>query len=73
MRIEMEKKWYSYQQDGAILTAAEVIGRQINNVKISIDDIPTVNISPLVKSTVEIDCIYSDYIKVSKKLDILEK
>ena len=68
-----KKNGIPIKQDGAILTAAEVIGRQINNVKISIDDIPTVNISPLVKSTVEIDCIYSDYIKVSKKLDILEK
>ena len=68
-----KKNGIPIKQDGAILTAAEVIGRQINNVKISIDDIPTVNISPLVKSTVEIDCIYSDYIKVSKELDILEK
>ena len=69
-------KWkqngFKVKQDGAILSASDVIGRQIDNVKITIDDIP-IDIPPLVKSTVEIDCIYSDYLKISSELAVLEK
>eukprot|EP00943_MAST-04B_sp_MAST-4B-sp1_P009016 g9016.t1 len=67
-----KKNGIPIKQDGSIVNAAEVIGRQIDNVKITIDDIP-VDISPLAKSTVEIDCIYSDYLKIQKEMDILEK
>ena len=67
-----KKNGIPIKHDGSIVNAAEVIGRQIDNVKITIDDIP-VDISPLAKSTVEIDCIYSDYLKIQKEMDILEK
>ena len=68
----MKQNGFKVKQDGAILSASDVIGRQIDNVKITIDDIP-IDIPPLVKSTVEIDCIYSDYLKISSELAVLEK
>eukprot|EP00944_MAST-04C_sp_MAST-4C-sp1_P012994 g12994.t1 len=67
-----KKNGFKVKQDGAMLSASDVVGRQIDNVKITIDDIP-IDIPPLVKSTVEIDCIYSDYLKISSELAVLEK
>jgi tRNA uridine 5-carboxymethylaminomethyl modification enzyme len=49
-------------QTGSILSATEVIGRHIGGKQITVDDVPGLKVPDLAKGTIEVDCLYMDYV-----------